>query len=184
MRHPRVRFTVRRMMVAVAVLAAAFAAVAGWMKFDPSGWRHHLNEEMTWCRSPESAFHSKDIGIIWVHANSLLKVSEVGVRHPWGYYDQHRWCLGPGGELLDRRAGSKATGWGDPGGQHELTAAELAQVQQLLAVLPPSNGSHSQGELLLVSSLSEGSWVTKVYDKSALPSAVRDLVTVLHLSLR
>jgi len=59
-----------------------------------------------------------------------------------------------------------------------LTAAELAQVQQIISKLPPSNRPYSQGDLLLVASLSEGSWVTKVYDKAALPPAVQDLETL------
>jgi hypothetical protein len=65
-----------------------------------------------------------------------------------------------------------------------LTAAELAQVQQLISKLPPATGTSSQGDLLLVASLSEGSWVTKVYDKAALPPTVQDLVRVLQLSFR
>jgi hypothetical protein len=56
MRLPRVRFTVRRMMVAVAVLAAAFAA---WMEVDRYQWRQHLNTEMSWSRSPVGQFFVK-----------------------------------------------------------------------------------------------------------------------------
>ena len=65
-----------------------------------------------------------------------------------------------------------------------MTAAELAQVQQIISKLPPLNGTSSQGDLLLVASLSEGSRVTKVYDKAALPPAIQDLVRVLQLRFR
>ena len=63
MRLPRVRFTVRRMMIAVAVFAAAFAALAPWMKVDRDQWRQwrqHLNTEMTWIQSPVGEFYVKD----------------------------------------------------------------------------------------------------------------------------
>ena len=65
-----------------------------------------------------------------------------------------------------------------------MTAAELAQVQQIISKLPPPTGTSSQGDLLLVASLSEVSWVTKVYDKAALPPEVQDLVRVLQLRLQ
>ena len=59
MRLPRARFTVRRILVAVAVLAAAFAV---WMQVDRyqwRRWRQHLNTEMTWSRSPVGQFFVK-----------------------------------------------------------------------------------------------------------------------------
>jgi hypothetical protein len=183
MRLPRVRFTVRRMMVAVGVFAAAFAA---WMEVDRyqwRQWREHLNTEMTWSRSPVGEFFVKH-DLEKYAANSLLKVSELGAPDREGYYYQHRWWLGRGGELREESYGRNPLGWGGGGGQHYLTAAELAQVQELISKLPPPDGSSSRGDLLLVASLSEGSWVTKVYDKAALPPAVQDLVTVLRLRFR
>ena len=98
MRLPRVRFTVRRMMVAVAVLAAAFAV---WMQVDRyqwRRWRQHLNTEMTWSRSPVGQFFVK-YDLEEYPANSLLKVSELGTPDREGCYDQRRWWLGRGGEL-------------------------------------------------------------------------------------
>jgi hypothetical protein len=183
MRLPRVRFTVRRMMVAVAVLAAAFAA---WMEVDRyqwSEWRQHLNTEMTWSRSPVDQFYVKH-ALEKYQTNSLLKVSELGAPDQEGYYYRHRWWLGPGGELREERTFRTGLGTGGAGGQNSLTAAELAQVQQIISKLPPPNGTSSQGDLLLVASLSESSWVTKVYDKAALPPAVQDLVRVLQLRFR
>ena len=172
MRLSRVRFTVRSMMIAVALLAAAFAA---WMEFGQYRWRQHLNTEMTWSRSPAGLFLAKH-DFERHAANSLLKVSEVGAPDGDGYYSEHRWCLGRGGELLEETYG----GTGGGAGQNYLTAEELAQVQRIISRLPPPNGPYSQGDLLLVSSLSEGSWVTKAYDKAALPPAVKDLVRVLR----
>src|SRR5688572_14885246 len=56
MRLPRVRFTVRRMMVAVAVLAVGIAA---WAMYDPH--KHHpyriaLNETLHWAKSGPDRF--------------------------------------------------------------------------------------------------------------------------------
>jgi hypothetical protein len=180
MRLPRVRFTLRRMMVAVAVLAAAFAA---WMEVAHYQWREHLNTEMTWGRSPAGQFFVK-YDLKQFTANSLLKVSELGGPDREGYYTQHRWHLGAGGELFEERYGHKAMGWGGAGGQHDLTTAELGQVQQIISKLPPSDGTLSHGDLLLVASLSEGSWVTRVYNKAALPPTVQDLVRILRLALQ
>jgi hypothetical protein len=175
-----VRFTVRRMMVAVAVLAPAFAA---WMEVDRDEWRQHLNTEMTWIRSPVGEFYVKN-DLEKYSANSQLKVSELAAPDREGLYYRHRRWLGPGGELREERTFRNSLGTGGAGGQHYLTAAELAQVQQLIPKLPPPNATSSQGDLLLVASLSEGSWVTKVYDKAALPPAVQDLVRVLQLGFR
>jgi hypothetical protein len=180
MRLPHVRFTVRRMMVAVAVLAAAFAA---WMEVDRYQWRQHLNTEMTWSRSPVGQFYVK-YDLEEYPANSLLKVSELGAPDREGYYYRHRWCLGRGGELREEGTFRTGLGTGGGGGQHYLTAAELAQVQQIISKLPPPTGTASQGDLLMSASLSEGSWVTKVYDNAALPPAVQDLVRVLQLRFR
>ena len=71
------RFTVRSMMVAVAVSAAVFAAFAAWMEVAPDDWRQHLNTEMTWVRSPVGEFFVKH-DLESYTANSLLKVSDLG----------------------------------------------------------------------------------------------------------
>jgi hypothetical protein len=190
MRLPRVRFTVRMIMVAVAVLAAAFAL---WMKVDGDQWRQwrqHLNAEMTWVQSPVDEFYAKpedrdaEDPFKKFTANSLLKVSSPGVPDREGYYDRHRWWLGRGGELETDHVTITRLGGQGAGGQHILTAAELAQVQQIISALPPPTATSWQGDLLLVASLSEGSWVTKVYDKAALPPAIQDLVRVLQLRFR
>ena len=186
MRLPRLRFTVWRMMIAVAVFAAAFAALAPWMKMHRDRWRkwrEHLNTEMTWVQSPVGEFYVKN-SFEKYSANSLLKVSELGAPDREGYYYRRRWCLGRGGELREEGTFRTSLGTGGGGGQNYLTAAELAQVQQIISKLPPPTGTSSQGDLLLVASLSEGSWVTKVYDKAALPPAVQDLVRVLQLRFR
>jgi hypothetical protein len=180
MKLSRVRFTVRTMMVAVAVLAAVFAAWMGVVRYQ---WHQHLNTEMTWSRAPASQFFVK-YELEEFTANSLLKVSDLGGPDREGYYSQHRWRLGPGGELFEERSGRNALGWGGGGGQNYLTAAELAQAQQIISKLPPSNGSLWYGDPLLVASPSEGSWVTRVYDKATLPSAVQDLFGVLRLRLQ
>jgi hypothetical protein len=180
MRLPRVRFTVRRMMVAVADLAAAFAV---WMEVHPSEWRQHLNTEMTWIRSPVGQFYVKH-DLEEYPANSLLKALELGAPDREGHYYRQRWWLGRGSELCEERTFRNGSGTGSGLGQNYLTAAELAQVQQIISKLPPSNATSSQGDLLLVASRSEGSWVTKVYDKAALPPAVHDLVRVLQLRFR
>jgi hypothetical protein len=183
MKLPRIRFTVRRMMVAVAVLAAAFAA---WMEVDRyqwRQWRRHRNTEMTWSRSPVGEFYVK-YHLERYTADSLLKVSELGAPDREGYYYRQRWWLGRGGELQAEGTFRTVLGTGGGGGQNYLTAAELAQVQQIISKLPPPNGTSSRGDLLLVAFLSEGSWATRVYDKAALPPAVQDLVRVLELRFR
>jgi hypothetical protein len=180
MRLPRVRFTMRRMMAAVAVLAAAFAAIAPWMKVDRDEWRQRLNAEMTWVQSPVDEFYAKDAEDPFKKftANSLLKVSSPGVPDREGYYDRHRWWLGRGGELEHCRVTVTGFGGKGGGGQNVLTAAELAQVQQIISALPPPTATSWQGDLLLVASLSEGSWITRAYDKAALPPAIQDLESV------
>jgi hypothetical protein len=183
MKLPRVRFTVRMTMVAVVVLAAAFAA---WMEVDRyqwRRWRQHLNTEMTWVQSPVDEFYAKDDAedpFKKVTANSLLKISSPGVPDREGYYDRYRWWLGRRGELETDRVTATRFGGKGGGGQHILTAAQLAQVQQIISALPPPTATSWQGDLLLVATLSEGSWVTKVYDKAALPPAIQDLVRVLQ----
>ena len=184
MKPPRVRFTVRMMMVAVAVLAAAFAL---WMNVDGDQWRwwrQHLNTEMTWVHSPVDEFYAgryaKD-PLKKFTAKCLLKVSSPGVPDREGYYDRHRWWLGRGGELEADHVTATRFGRKGGGGQNLLTATELAQVQQIISALPPPTATSWQGDQLLVASLSEGSWVTKVYDKAALPPAIQDLVRVLQL---
>ena len=98
MRLPRVQLTVRRMMVAVAVLAAAFAA---WTEVIRYPWRQHLNTEITWSRSPVGEFYVKS-GLKTYTANSLMKVSEIGSADAQGYYTMRRWWLGPRGELFEK----------------------------------------------------------------------------------
>ena len=125
MRLPRVRFTMRRMMAAVAILAAAFAAIAPWMKVDRDGWRQwrqHLNAEMTWVQSPVDEFYARDAEDPFKKfaANSLLKVSSPGVPDREGYYDRHRWWLGRGGELEEDRVTVTRVGGKGGGGQHVL----------------------------------------------------------------
>ncbi len=187
MRLPRVRFTVRRMMVAVAVLAVASAglamAFAGWTRVGPHHWRQHLDTEMTWSRSPVGRFFVKH-ELEEYSANSLLKVSDLGAPDREGHFTGHRWCLGPGGQLLAETRSHYALGWGSGWGQHYLTAAKMAEVQQIILKLPLSNESYLQRDRLLVSSFKNGSWVTNIYDKAALPPAVQDLVSVLKLRFR
>ncbi len=184
MRLPRVRSAVRIPIVAVAVLAAALAA---WIECseDPL-WRWNLNGEMTWSRSPVGEFFPKDEVEI-SQPNILLKVSDADAPDGGPRYNQLpsyrklRWCLGRAGELSRREIVHGAyCGW-RRSWQDGLSRAELAEVQRIISKLPPSNGPYHHGDLLLVSTLSEGSWVTKVYDKAAPPPAVRDLVTLLHL---
>ena len=173
-------------MIAVAVFAAAFAALAPWTKIHRDQWRkwrEHLNTEMTWIQSHVGEFYVKN-SFEKYSANSLLKVSEPGVPDREGYYDRQRWWLGQGGVLGQFRVTVTRFGGKGGGGENRLTAAELPQVQQIISTLPPSNATSWQGDLLLVASLSEGSWVTKVYNKSALPPAVQDLVRVLQLRLQ
>ena len=55
MRLPGVQFTVRSMMIAVAV----FAAFAAWTQGGEYAWRQHLNTEITWSQSPEGQFLEK-----------------------------------------------------------------------------------------------------------------------------
>jgi hypothetical protein len=186
MRLPRLRFTVRRMMIAVAVFAAAFVALAPWMKVPWHHWRQWrelLNTEMTWIQSPVGEFYVKD-SFEKYSANSLLKVSEPGVPDREGYYDRERWWLGQGGVLGQDGVTRRRFGEKSGGREHRLTAAHLAWAQQIISTLPPSNATPWQGDVLLVASLSEGYWVTRVYNKSALPPEVQDLVTVLQLRLR
>jgi hypothetical protein len=186
MRMLRVQFTVRRMMIAVPVFAAAFAALAPWMEMHWDQWRkwrENLNTEMTWIQSPVGEFYVKN-SFERYSANTLLKVSEPGVPDRNWYYDRHRWWLGQGGVLGQDRVTVTRFGTKGGGGENRLTAAHLAWVQQIISTLPPSNATPWQGDLLLVASLKEGYWVTKVYDKSALPPAVQDLVRVLHLRLQ
>jgi hypothetical protein len=168
MKLPRLRFTVWRMMIAVAVFAAAFAALAPWMEMYRDQWRkwrEYLNTEMTWIESPVGEFYVKN-SFEKYSANSLLKVSEPDFRDREGYYDRRRWWLGQGGVLGQDRVTVTPFGRKGAGGENRLTAAELAQVQQIIATLPPSNATPWQGDLLLVASFSEGSWVTKVYSSS------------------
>jgi hypothetical protein len=182
MRLPRPRFTVWRMMIAVAVFAAAFAALAAWMKMHRDQWRkwrEHLNTEMTWIQSPVGEFYVKN-SFEQYSANSLLKVSDPGVPDREGYYDRRRWWLGQGGVLGQFRVTHSRFGGKSAGGENRLTAAELAQVEQILSTLPPSNAAPWQNDLLLVASFSEGNWVTKVYDKSAVPPAVQDLLRIIQ----
>jgi hypothetical protein len=180
MRLPRVRFTVRRMMVAVALLAAVFGR---WLGVGRDQWRQHLNTEMTWSQSPVGEFYVKN-GVDDFDANCLLKISELGAPDREGNYYRHRWWLGGGGELRKTVRFRNALGVGGVGGQNYLNAAELAQVQQIITKLPRSNRPYLQTDLILVSSFSGGFWVTKIYDKAALPAAVQDLVGVLQLRFR
>lgn len=182
MRLPRVRFTVPRMMFAVAAVAAA---VAAWMESrqDPS-WRWNLNVEMKWSQSPVGEFFPTDDVETYQPNGLLLKVSDVdapqgGPKFP--SYRKVRWCLSQAGELSRRDIVKGAYCAYRRCSEGYLTRAELAEVQQTISKLPPSNGPYRRGALLLVSTLSDGSWVTKVYDKAALPPAVRDLVTLVHL---
>jgi hypothetical protein len=117
-------------------------------------------------------------------ANSLLKVSAPGVPDRKGYYDRYRWWLGRGGELCVDHVTATGFGGKGGGGQHVLTAAELGQAQQIISTLPASNATSWQADLLLVAALSEGSWVTKVYDRAALPPEVQDLIRVLQLKFQ
>ena len=113
-------------------------------------------------------------------ASSFLRVSELLAPDLEGYCYGHRWWLSRGGELRDWRTFRTGSGSGGAGTQHDLTAAELAHVQQLISNLPPPNMPSTKVDLLLVASLSNGSWVTRVYDKAKLPPAVQDLVRVLE----
>ena len=180
MKLPRVRFTVRTLMFAVAISAAAFATWIGAVQYQ---WREHLNTEMTWSRSPAGQFFVK-YELKKFTANSLLKISDLGGADREGYYSQHRWRLGPGGELFEERSGRNALGWGGAGGQTYFTATELVQAQQMISKLPPSNATFLRGDLLLVAAPNEGSWDTRVYDKAALPPAVQDLLGLLRLRLQ
>ncbi len=141
MKLPRIRFSLRRMMVAVAVFAVAFAALVPWMKGDWNQWRqwrYLLSVEMTWIQSTAGEFYPKD-SLKKYTANSLLKVSEPGVPDRRGCYDRQRWWLGQGGELGHHRLTVTLLAGQGGGGQHVLNATELAQVQQIIATLPPSN---------------------------------------------
>jgi hypothetical protein len=191
MRLPHVRLTIRWVMLLVAIVAVLLTggelitrsrAQHEWRK-----WHQHLNAETTWVQSPMDEFYAgryaKD-PLKKFTANCLLKVSSPGVPDREGYYDRHRWWLGRGGELEADHVTATRFGGKGGGGQNLLTATELAQVQQIISALPPPTATSWQGDLLLVASLSEGSWVTKVYDKAALPPAIQDLVRVLQLRFR
>jgi hypothetical protein len=190
MRLPRVRFTIRWVMLVVAIVAVLLTGgeliTRSRTKHEWRKWHQHLNAETTWVQSPMDEFYAKDAEVPFEKftANSLLKVSAPGVPDREGYYDRHRWWLGRGGELEQDRVTVTRFGGKGGGGQNVLTAAELAQVQQIISALPPPTATSWQRDLLLVASLSEGSWVTKVYDKAALPPAVQDLVRVLRLRFR
>ena len=133
MRVPRVRFTVRRLMVIMAVFAAASAA---WVEVDRYQWRRYLNTEMTWSRSPVYHFYQSLPDLGRTPATCLLKISELGVPDREGDHYQHRWSLSRGGELFEEMSGPT----GGAGGQHNLPAAG-AQVQQRIAKLPPPDGA-------------------------------------------
>lgn len=178
MRLPRVRFSVRSIMVAVAVLAVALV-VAPQMKCGVDLWRRHLNDQMKWSRSPIGEFFMD--GPPYHQATSLLKVSEIGAPDPKGFYCDRRWCLGRRGELTRCHLSKDFYAARRAGSSRRLTAAELAQVQEMISNLPPSNRAYSRGDLVLVSFLRKGSWFTRVYDKATLPSAVQDLVAVFRL---
>ena len=165
-------------MVAVATAAVLAAAVVAWTRVDRSEWREQLNSELTWVQSPVGEFFMEHL--IDEKASCILKVSEFRAADvEWRYY-RHRWWIGGNGELRDYRTFRTGSGSHGAGAQNHLTAAELAQVQQLISKLPPPNMPSSQVDLLLVASLSNGSWVTRVYDKAALPPAVQGLVRVLQ----
>jgi hypothetical protein len=165
-------------MVAVAAVAVLAAAVVAWTQVDRTEWRQQLDSELTWIQSPVGEFLTEYH--INERAGSILKVSEFLAADGEGRYYGHRWWLGRGGELRDYRTFRTGSGSGGGGAQNHLTAAELARVQQLISNLPPPNMPRSQVDLLLVASLSNGSWVTRVYDKAALPPEVQDLVRVLQ----
>jgi hypothetical protein len=166
------------MMVAVAVLAAAFAA-GKILWYRSSKWHRHLSAEMTWSGSPAEQFYARP-GLEEYTANSLLKVSDLGRPGYDGGYDRHRWWLAPVPELRSYGTFHHQFGAGGGGGQHRLTAAEWVQAQQIISKLPPSNSPYLEGDLLLVSFRSNGSWVTRGYDKAALPPAVQDLMKFLR----
>jgi hypothetical protein len=187
MRLPHVRLTIRWVMLLVAIVAVLLTGgeliTRSRTQHEWRKWHQDLNAETTWVQSPMDEFYAKDPEdpFKMFTANSLLRVSAPGVPDRKGYYDRHRWWLGPRGELQHFRV--TATGFGGKGGgaQHVLTAEELAQVQQIISALPPPTATSWQGDLLLVASLSEGSWVTSAYDKAAFPPAVQDLIRVLRL---
>jgi hypothetical protein len=181
MRLRLMRFTVRSMMIAVAVLAAVFAAFAAWMQVDQYEWRRHLNTELRWSGSPVGEFVLMDGERYRV--NGILKVSAPGVSKQGGYYFRHRLCVDQGGELYRDTRCHSFYGTAIARGKWLLTAANLAEVEQIISKLPPANASYPQGDLILVSSLSDGSWVTRAYDIAALPPAVKELVRVLQLRL-
>jgi hypothetical protein len=187
MRLPHVRLTIRWVMLLVAIVAVLLTGgeliTRSRTQHEWRKWHQHLNAETTWVQSPMDEFYAKDPEdpFKMFTANSLLKVSAPGVPDRKGYYDRHRWWLGRGGELQQFRVTATRFGGKGGGGQHVLTAEELAQVQQIISALPPPTATSWQGDLLLVASLSEGSWVTKAYDKAALPPAVQDLIRVLRL---
>jgi hypothetical protein len=178
MRIPRVRFRLRSAMVAVAGMAILAATFVAWTRVLRSEWGEQLDSEMTWTQSPVGEFFTEYQ--INEKAGCILKVSEFLAADGEGRYYGHRWWLGRGGELRDYRTFRTGSGSGGGGAQNHLTAAELAQVQLLISNLPSPNAPASQVDLLLVASLSNGSWVTRVYDKAALPPAVQDLVRVFQ----
>jgi hypothetical protein len=178
MRIALVRFKLRSAMVVVATVAILAAAVVAWTRVDRSEWRQQLDSEVTWTQSPVGEFfveHQIDENV-----STILKVSEFLAADGEGRYYGHRWWIGRGGELRDYRTFRTGSGSHGAGAQNHLTVAELAHVQQLISDLPPPNVPPSQVDLLLVASSSNGYWVTRVYDKAALPPAVRGLVRVLQ----
>jgi hypothetical protein len=178
-RIPRMRFRLRSGMIAVAAVAILSAAIVAWMRVDRSEWRQQLDSEMTWTQSPFDKSLVKNQPDEF-KASSLLRVSKLLAPDLEGDCYVHRWWLSQGGELRDFRNFRTGSGSGAGEGQKYLTAAELARVQQLISNLPAPVTPSSQGEALLVASLSEGSWVTKVYDGAALPPTVQELLGVLR----
>jgi hypothetical protein len=143
MRLPRVRFTIRWVMPVVAIVAVLLTGgeliTRSRTRDEWRKWRWHLNAEMTWAQSPMDEFYAKDAGDPFKKftANSLLTVSVPGVPDREGYYDRYRWWLGRGGELCVDHVTATRFGGKGGGGQHVLTAAELAQAQQIISTLLP-----------------------------------------------
>ncbi len=177
MRLPRP--TIQKAMLAVAILAAVFAAGKELLWYCSSKWHKHLSTEMTWSDSPAEQFYARTSFDEYT-ANSLLKVSDLGLPGYGGNYDRQRWWLAPVPELRSWGTFHHRLGSGGEGGQQQLTAAEFSQAQQIISKLPPSNNPYLKGNLLVVSFRSNGSWVTRGYDKTSLPPAVQDLMKFLQ----
>jgi hypothetical protein len=188
------RFTVRRMMVIPAIVAATLAA---WLTVDRHRWgpyRAGLEIEMKSSRSPVARFfrpakliRNPDGRLIrdtrgpeGPEPVCFLKISNLEGPDREGNYDERRWALGEGGEWLHKWShllGHRST-------LSNIGPLRLAEVRRMLAALPPAGRPASPDGVVLISFQDQGAWSTRIYDKASPPIQVQWLFQALRISLR